>query len=94
MRSTLLFRAADHISNRYLLCRMISASARKMNRDGISTAECIHRSLVALNGAGENQGSESSTYPQQPPKDGLTPADASANTPADTKEEQPALAGA
>jgi hypothetical protein len=54
MRSGLLFRAADQISNRYLLCRMISTSARKMNRDGISTSQCINRSLMALNGTHPN----------------------------------------
>lgn len=83
MRSNLLFRAADHISNRYLLCRMISASARKMNRDGIPTSQCINRSLVALNGAGEDPGLE------QPSKDVL--GDGSA--PAEAKDQQPALMG-
>lgn len=85
MRSSLLFRAADHISNRYLLCRMISVSARKMNRDGIPASQCINRSLVALNGAGENPNLEGTTSLDQPSKDDLRPADA--------KDQQPVLAG-
>lgn len=93
MRSNLLFRAADHITNRYLLCRMISASARKMNRDGISTSQCINRSLVALNGAGENPGVEAINALEQPSQDGLEPAGAPADAPADAKDQQPALAG-
>ena len=85
MRSNLLFRAADHISNRYLLCRMISVSARKMNRDGIPASQCINRSLVALNGAGENPALEGTTSAQQPSLDALAPADG--------KDQQPALMG-
>jgi hypothetical protein len=50
MRSGLIFRASDHITNRFLLCRMISASARKMHRNGISTSQSINQSLVALDG--------------------------------------------
>lgn len=50
MRSGLIFRASDHISNRFLLCRMLSASARKMHRNGSSTAQSINQSLVALDG--------------------------------------------
>ena len=54
MRSGLIFRAADHVSNRFLLCRMISASARKMHRGGIATSQSINDSLVALDSAKEN----------------------------------------
>ena len=50
MRSGLIFRASDHISNRFLLCRMLSASARKMHRDGVSMSQSINQSLVALDG--------------------------------------------
>jgi hypothetical protein len=50
MRSGLIFRASDHISNRFLLCRMLAASARKMHRDGVSTSQSINESLVALHG--------------------------------------------
>jgi len=51
MRSGLIFRASDHISNRFLLCRMLSASSRKMHRDGVSTSQSINQSLVALDGS-------------------------------------------
>jgi hypothetical protein len=48
MRSDLVFSVSVRISNRFLLCRMLSASARKMHRDGISTSQCISRSLLVL----------------------------------------------
>lgn len=48
MRSGLIFKASARITNRYLLCRMLSASARKMHRDGVSTSQCINNSLLAL----------------------------------------------
>jgi hypothetical protein len=51
MRSGLIFNASARISNRYLLCRMLSASARKMHRDGVSTSQCINNSLQALQSA-------------------------------------------
>jgi hypothetical protein len=51
MRSGLIFRASDQISNRFLLCRMISTSARKMHRDGVSMSQSINRSLLALENA-------------------------------------------
>lgn len=54
MRSGLIFRASDHISNRFLLCRMLSTSARKMHRDGVSMSQSINRSLVALDGGGNH----------------------------------------
>ena len=51
MRSSLIFNVSAKFANRYLLCRMVSASARKMHRDGASTSECINRSLQALHEA-------------------------------------------
>jgi hypothetical protein len=48
MRSGLIFNASARITNRYLLCRMLAASARKMHRDGVSTSQCINNSLRAL----------------------------------------------
>ena len=50
MRSGLIFNASARFANRYLLCRMLSASARKMHRDGVSTSQCINNSLKALQG--------------------------------------------
>lgn len=48
MRSGLIFNVSAKFANRYLLCRMVSASARKMHRDGVSASQSINRSLLAL----------------------------------------------
>jgi hypothetical protein len=48
MRSDLIFSVSAKFSNRYLLCRMLSASARKMSRQGASAAQSINQSLQAL----------------------------------------------
>jgi hypothetical protein len=55
MRSGLVFNVSTRIPNRFLLCRMLAASARKMHRDGISTSQSINNSLVALKGSKESQ---------------------------------------
>lgn len=55
MRSGLVFNVSTRVPNRFLLCRMIAASARKMHRDGISTSQSINNSLVALKGSKESQ---------------------------------------
>ncbi|HEX6467048.1 MAG TPA: hypothetical protein VFZ99_07075 [Terriglobales bacterium] len=54
MRSGLVFNASMKITNRFLLCRMIATSARKMQRSGASTSQTINDSLRALEGAIEN----------------------------------------
>jgi hypothetical protein len=51
MRSSLIFEVSSRFSNRYELCRMVAASARKMHRDGASTAQSINQSLRALHDA-------------------------------------------
>jgi hypothetical protein len=48
MRSDLIFSVSAKFTNRYLLCRMLSASARKMNRQGMSAAQSINQSLQVL----------------------------------------------
>jgi len=48
MRSDLIFSVSAKFTNRYLLCRMLSASARKMYRQGASAAQSINQSLQAL----------------------------------------------
>jgi len=48
MRSDLIFSVSAKFTNRYLLCRMLSASARKMYRQGASSAQSINQSLQAL----------------------------------------------
>jgi hypothetical protein len=58
MRSGLIFAVSSRFSNRYLLCRMLSASARKMHRDGISTSQSINNSLRALHDSEPRQEGE------------------------------------
>ena len=48
MRSSLIFSVSAKFTNRYLLCRILSASARKMYRQGASAAQSINQSLQAL----------------------------------------------
>jgi hypothetical protein len=48
MRSGLIFAISEKVSNRYMLCRMLAASARKMHRDGVSISQSINRSLQVL----------------------------------------------
>jgi hypothetical protein len=48
LRSSLIFDVSAKFANRYLLCRMVSISARKLHRDGASTSQSINRSLQAL----------------------------------------------
>jgi hypothetical protein len=51
MRSSLIFEVSPRFANRYQLCRMLATSARKMHRDGASTAQSINQSLRALHDA-------------------------------------------
>lgn len=51
MRSGLIFAVSERINNRYMLCRMLAASARKMHRDGVSISQSINRSLQVLHQA-------------------------------------------
>jgi hypothetical protein len=67
MRSGLIFRVSDHISNRFLLCRMLSASARKMHRDGVSMSQSINRSLVVLDGAQDHPSPQKSSVNAESP---------------------------
>lgn len=70
MRSGLVFNVSARISNRFLLCRMLAASARKMHRDGVSTSQCINNSLLALQKApretGDNGADPSDKQVQEP----------------------------
>jgi hypothetical protein len=58
MRSGLIFAVSSRFSNRYLLCRMLSTSARKMHRDGVSTSQSINNSLRALHDSEPHLGGE------------------------------------
>jgi hypothetical protein len=57
MRSGLIFAVSYRFSNRYMLCRMLATSARKMHRDGVSTSQSINNSLRALYDAEPRTGS-------------------------------------
>jgi hypothetical protein len=82
MRSGLVFNVSTRIPNRFLLCRMLAASARKMHRDGISTSQSINNSLVALRGSKESQ------------EDMMNNVGTSAETPEGTQAEALATAAA
>jgi hypothetical protein len=82
MRSGLVFNVSTRIPNRFLLCRMLAASARKMHRDGISTSQSINNSLVALRGSKESQ------------EDMMNNVGASAETPESARVEALAAAAA
>lgn len=64
MRSGLIFSVSNRFTNRFLLCRMLATSARKMHRDGVSTSQCINSSLLALY---EGPGKEPSR--KEPPRE-------------------------
>ena len=66
MRSGLIFAASSRFSNRYLLCRMLAASARKMHREGVSTSQSINESLQALHEADSRQPGEQAGHPSEP----------------------------
>jgi hypothetical protein len=69
LRSSLIFSVSAKFANRYMLCRMLSISARNMHRDGASTSQSINRSLRALHDA-QAPGREPESQPDreaQPP---------------------------
>lgn len=45
MRSEYVFAAVKEISNRFLLCRVASASARRLHQDSKQGSETINKSL-------------------------------------------------
>lgn len=61
MRSDLVFHASERIPNRFLLCRVLAAAARKMHRDGVSTSQCINSSLTTMNQQSEQSEPSSQT---------------------------------
>jgi hypothetical protein len=75
MRSGLIFSVSERITNRYMLCRMLSASARKMHRDGVSTSQSINRSLQVL-----QEAPAAGDPPPDPPAVAEAPAEALAPT--------------
>jgi hypothetical protein len=65
MRSNLIFEVSPRFSNRYQLCRMLASSARKMHRDGASTAQSINQSLRALHDASTGASPSVAKLPQE-----------------------------
>ena len=54
MRSEYVFAAVKEIGNRFVLCRMASASARRLHQDGTQPSETINKSLKII-AAGETE---------------------------------------
>ena len=48
MRSGLVFNASTKVPNRFLLCRILSASVKKLHRDGAAMSNSINDSLKAV----------------------------------------------
>jgi len=48
MRSEFVFAATREISNRFLLCRMASVSARRLHRDSTQPSQTINESLQLI----------------------------------------------
>ena len=48
MRSEYVFAAVKEISNRFLLCRVASVSARRLHRDSTQASETINKSLQLI----------------------------------------------
>lgn len=55
MRSEYVFAAAREISNRFMLCRVTSVSARRLHIDSTQPSETINKSLKLI-AAGQNAG--------------------------------------
>lgn len=45
MRSSDIFRALDHVSNRFALCQVVAQSARRLHKTGNSMEVSIHDAL-------------------------------------------------
>lgn len=50
MRSELVYRANDKVSNRFQLCHLASSSARSMTRSSVSMHESINQAFQAISG--------------------------------------------
>jgi hypothetical protein len=48
MRSEYVFAAAKEISNRFMLCRVTSVSARRLHIDSTQSSETINKSLKLI----------------------------------------------
>ena len=50
MRSDLVYRANDKVQNRFQLCRLTSASARRMTKSSVGMHITINEALEAISG--------------------------------------------
>ena len=48
MRSEYVFAAVKEITNRFLLCRVASVSARRLHRDSAQSSQTINKSLQLI----------------------------------------------
>ncbi len=53
MRSDLIYDALDTVTNRYLLCQLVSKATRKFHRPNARIQETMNDVLVRVGGAGE-----------------------------------------
>ena len=66
MRSEYVFAAVKEISNRFLLCRVASASARRLYQQSKQPSETINKSLKLIATAGPEQSEDSSSAASSP----------------------------
>jgi len=66
MRSEYVFAAVKEISNRFLLCRVASASARRLHQDSTQPSETINKSLKLI-AAGDPEEHENALNCDNPP---------------------------
>ncbi len=53
MRSDLIYDALDTVTNRYLLCQLVSKATRKFHRPNARIQETMNDVLARVGGAGE-----------------------------------------
>lgn len=53
MRSDLIYDALDTVTNRYLLCQLVSKATRKFHKPNTRIQETMNDVLVRVGGAGE-----------------------------------------
>lgn len=55
MRSDLIYEALDTVTNRYLLCQLVSKATRKFHRPSTRIQETMNDVLVRVGHAGETE---------------------------------------
>jgi DNA-directed RNA polymerase subunit K/omega len=67
MRSKYVFAAVNEVSNRFLLCRMASASARRLHQGSTQPSETINKSLKLIAAAEPEEHETALSCDDQPP---------------------------